>query len=128
MKALLIAEDNIANQMVIKALMKKLAVDFEIYENGRQIIDRLKSHDCRYDLLLLDCEMPVLDGFQTAKEVRLWEKERNTRPVFICSFTAHVDDAVIQRCYDSGMDTYMAKPVDIKHLSAILKQALETTA
>ena len=124
---ILVAEDNIANQMVVKAFLQKLNVDFELCDNGRQLMDLLKSTDTIYDLILMDCEMPVLNGFETTKEVRAFEKEYRKEPVFICAFTAHVVDDVIGRCYASGMNTYIAKPVNMSNLTSVLNRALQKT-
>lgn len=121
----LVAEDNVANQMVVAAFLKKLGVDFDLCENGRQVLDLLKTTNSSYDLLLLDCEMPLLDGFDTAKEIRTFEKQHYKEAIFICAFTAHVVDEVIERCYSSGMDTYIAKPLDMKSLVNVLNLTLK---
>lgn len=64
---ILAAEENLANQIVIKAFLQQLAIDFELCGNGHQVWDIIKAPSNTYNLILMDCEMPILDGFTTTQ-------------------------------------------------------------
>ena len=69
-KQALIAEDNPVNQVVISKLMEKLAIEFELVGDGQQALDKIKANHQKYDIVLMDCEMPVVDGFQATIQIR----------------------------------------------------------
>ncbi len=106
----LLVEDNAVNQKVSSILLKKAGYQFEIAENG-QIAVEMFQRDSNFDIILMDCMMPVMDGFEATKEIRKYEKSTGLPKTPIIALTASVVDDDIQRCYDSGMDAYVPKPV-----------------
>lgn len=121
----LVAEDNLVNQMVIKAQLKKFGIVPCIVVNGQEALAQLDRD--RYDVLLLDCNMPVMDGFTTARRVRQVE-QRNGSRLQIIALTANVFPETEAECFDAGMDAFLPKPLDIARLADILQQASGTSA
>ena len=105
----LIAEDNVVNQKVIVAMLGKLGYEVDLATDGAEALARLQG-DPDYDLVLMDCQMPNVDGFEAASEIR-------SRPELaglpIVALTAHALDRERERCLASGMDDYLAKPVSL---------------
>uniref|UniRef100_UPI000AD7ADFB response regulator n=1 Tax=Vibrio harveyi TaxID=669 RepID=UPI000AD7ADFB len=107
---ILLVEDNTVNQKVASLLLSKAGYQFEIAENGQIAVDMFQQ-DNGFDIILMDCMMPVMDGFEATKEIRAYEKNSGLPKTPIIALTASVVDDDIQRCYDSGMDAYVPKPV-----------------
>lgn len=107
---ILLVEDNTVNQKVASLLLSKAGYQFEIAENGQIAVDMFQQ-DNSFDIILMDCMMPVMDGFQATKEIRAYERVSGLPKTPIIALTASVVDDDIQRCYDSGMDAYVPKPV-----------------
>lgn len=105
----LIVEDNLVNQKVASLLLRSAGFDFSIANNGQEAVDLVKA-DKSLSIILMDCMMPVKDGFTATKEIRAFEKLENVKPIPIIALTASVLDEDIKKCYESGMDDYTAKP------------------
>ena len=107
---ILLVEDNRVNQKVASVMLKKAGYAFEIADNGQIAVD-MYQNDSSFDIILMDCMMPVMDGFTATREIREHEKNLGLNKTPIIALTASVIDDDIQRCFDSGMDGYVAKPV-----------------
>ncbi|MFM2599660.1 response regulator [Vibrio fortis] len=107
---ILLVEDNRVNQKVASVMLKKGGYAFEIADNGQIAVDMYRK-DNSYDVILMDCMMPVKDGFTATREIREHEQSFGLNKTPIIALTASVIDDDIQKCYDSGMDGYVAKPV-----------------
>ncbi|MGD2117556.1 MAG: response regulator [Chromatiales bacterium] len=115
---ILIAEDNSANQLVMQQQMKLLGYAADLVEDGEQAWQKLQSG--QYDLLLTDVQMPNLDGYELIARIRAAEQHSGQHlPVVAITANAMADDA--QRCLDSGMDAYIAKPVDMNELRSTIE-------
>ena len=113
----LVAEDNLVNQMVIKAMLDKLNYEVMIAENGAEAVNEYQKRD--YDIVLMDVSMPVLDGAAATAQIREIQAKSKIR-VPIIGVTAHAMQEDRQRCIDAGMDDYLAKPVKEGPLTAML--------
>ena len=107
---ILLVEDNRVNQKVASVMLTKAGYAFEIADNGQIAVD-MYQNDSSFDIILMDCMMPVMDGFTATKEIREHEKNLGLSKTPIIALTASVIDDDIQKCFDSGMDGYVAKPV-----------------
>ncbi len=107
---ILVAEDNAVNRMVILAQLRMLGFDAETVNDGSEAVEALAKH--RYDLVLMDCSMPVMDGFEATRRIR----GRGDTALPIIAVTADAMPADRQRCLDAGMNDFLAKPVDLKRL------------
>jgi light-regulated signal transduction histidine kinase (bacteriophytochrome)/CheY-like chemotaxis protein len=115
---ILVAEDDAASQTVIKAMLKKKGFEVEVARNGRKLLELLAAGPC--DLILMDCHMPELDGFETTARIRSMESGGTRTP--IVALTADTQEEGRQHCLDAGMDDYMTKPIGMKDLWAMLRK------
>ena len=113
----LVAEDNIVNQMVVKAMLEKLNCDVSIASNGRLAIEKYES--ARPEIVLMDMSMPEMDGSEATSRIRQLQKADGIR-VPIIGVTAHALREDRQRCLDVGMDDYLPKPVKQDGLFEVL--------
>ena len=107
---ILLVEDNRVNQKVASIMLTKAGYAFEIADNGQIAVD-MYQEDSSFDIILMDCMMPVMDGFTATRKIREHEKNLGLSNTPIIALTASVIDDDIQKCFDSGMDGYVAKPV-----------------
>ena len=119
--SVLVAEDNVVNLKVIEALLKSLAIDAEFLLDGKAVLEHYCSAPERYNVILMDCEMPNMDGFEAARQIRAFEQQQQIRPVAICALTAHALDDIARRCQDAGMDHVLIKPIDLGMLTRQLQ-------
>ncbi len=113
----LVVEDNIVNQMVVKGLLKKLGIDPGLASNGLEAIEACKASPDFYDLVLMDCEMPELDGWEATRQIRsLRYKRSNGENVRIVALSAHAMSIEREKAQLAGMDDYLSKPVTLVDL------------
>lgn len=119
----LIAEDNQINQMVITGILKKFNIEPVVVEDGAEAVDKVVSNTGEFDLILMDCEMPVMDGWEAAERIRATETSYDIdTPVKIVALSAHVIAEPKARALASGMDHFVAKPVNIDSVEEILHE------
>jgi CheY-like chemotaxis protein len=118
----LLAEDNRANQVVAVSLLKKLGLKVTVVPDGSQVITELAG--ANYDLVLMDCQMPEMDGYEATREIRRL-KEFQQLPVI--ALTANVLEGDREKCLAVGMDDFLAKPLKQEQLAAVLDRWLSPT-
>lgn len=119
---ILIVEDNATNVMVAEQFLAKLGYRFDIARNGREALEKFGQHN--YGLILMDCQMPVMSGYEATAAIR--KRETAAGHVPIVAMTANAMQGDRQYCLDAGMDDYITKPIDPLTLSGMLKKYLET--
>jgi len=122
--SILIAEDNQVNQEVALGMLLKLGLDAELARDGKEVLSAAKAR--RYDLILMDCHMPEMDGFCASKKIREYETQNELPRTPILALTANVNKGVEDECTEAGMDGYLSKPFTQKSLVALLARWLET--
>jgi CheY-like chemotaxis protein len=119
----LLAEDNVANQMVATGLLQKLGCRIDVSANGREAVE-LWRH-LPYDLILMDCNMPEMDGYEATAEIR--RQESCDQRVPIIAITANAMQGDRERCLEAGMDDYISKPINPQELQTVLARFLLAT-
>ena len=116
---LLLVEDNVLNQKLIFLNLTKFGFSIDVANNGLEAVEKVQEK--KYDLILMDLMMPVMDGFEATRAIRDLE-EMNSTYTPIIGLTANTFDADREKCLGIGMDEYMAKPFDIDVFNSILDQ------
>lgn len=138
----LIAEDNPVNQMVIVGMLGKFNIKTEVAENGRLALEKFQAANdpasrgvgaelgaesesrllgAFYDCVLMDCEMPEMDGFETTRRIREFEKKHSYGATPIIALTAHAMKEYKDHFLNAGMDAYLVKPITLERLSTVLQ-------
>jgi len=114
----LVAEDHLLSQKVIRGMLGKLGLTADIVANGREAFDAVSRG--QYDIVLMDCEMPVVDGFEATRQIRAWEKSQGKKPIPVIALTAHILREHRERSLASGMNAHVPKPIEIGALSEVI--------
>ena len=117
--SILLVEDNAVNQKLMLTLLRKWGLKVEVAENGQVALEHLQRQS--FSLVLMDCQMPVMSGYEATETIRSAEKETG-RHLPIVALTAHVLDGERERCLSHGMDDYLSKPVRRNELLEVLKR------
>jgi len=112
----LVAEDNAVNRMVVKGLLGKLGVEPLMVENGQLAWDSVISADQPFDMILMDCEMPEMDGFEATRRIREFEKSHILEATPIVALTAHAMEEHREAVFACGMDHFLCKPITLDEL------------
>jgi len=117
----LLGEDNLVNQELAKAMLGKLGLTVCVANDGREVLERFG--EAEYDLVLMDCQMPVMDGFEATASIRRWPGGRGERvPIIALTANAMLEDR--QRCLEAGMTAFISKPFAFEQLRTVVGTAL----
>ena len=123
----LVVEDNEVNALVVRGMLEQMGVHAELAVNGQKALAAMRLSD--FDLVLMDCQMPVVDGWEAT---RIWrsheERTRQERRTPIVALTASAAAGERERCLEAGMDDYLSKPFTRSALANIIDRYLPTTA
>jgi signal transduction histidine kinase/ActR/RegA family two-component response regulator len=117
--SVLVVEDNPVNRKVVQAMLGKLGLQIDAVDNGRKALEAITG-GLRPDLVLMDVQMPVMDGLQATEAIRRWESEGGHGHLPIVALTAGAFEEDHQRCMAAGMDDFLAKPIKHEQLLAVL--------
>jgi CheY-like chemotaxis protein/HPt (histidine-containing phosphotransfer) domain-containing protein len=110
--------------------LDKLGYTADVVANGQEVLSAIKC--APYDIILMDCQMPEMDGYEATVQIRRQEKEgphaAKVNPLYIIAMTAHAMRADRDRCFSMGMDDYLSKPVQISELGTVLRRAIRRKA
>jgi hypothetical protein len=109
----LVAEDNPVNQIVAQGMLTTLGHTYQSVSNGREAVDLIKAKATKFDLVLMDCEMPELDGISATREIRA---SREGRSIPIIALTAHALEKQVENCKQAGMNHHLTKPLKLDDL------------
>lgn len=121
-KRVLLVEDNTVNQQVAREILEGMGLEVVIAENGREAVDAVKTED--YDLVLMDIQMPEMDGYEATRHIRT-QPDKKTLP--IVAMTAHAMSGERERCLAAGMNEHVPKPIDPARLFATLSRWLKSS-
>ncbi len=124
--AILLVDDAEDNRFLLGEFLRPINVDVDKAMNGQEALTKFKSR--QYDLILMDIQMPIMDGYTAIKAIREWERERQTspesRPVKIVATTAHAMKEDREKCLDAGADDYIAKPISRRALTELVQSQI----
>jgi len=127
-KKLLLVEDNKTNQLYMKVILNKLKIDFDIANDGQEAIEyfekNIQSSDDKYDAILMDENMPIMNGIEATKNILAIEKQERLQHIPIIALTANALKGDREKFLASGMDEYIAKPVNKQQLVTMLNELL----
>ena len=106
---ILLVEDNADNRLLVKAFLKKTSHQLDYAKDGQEALEKFKNN--LYDLVLMDIQMPIMDGYTATREIRRWEKDNGREPVPIIALTAYALEEEVQKALDAGCSAHIAKPV-----------------
>ncbi len=116
----LVAEDNPVNQMVLKGMLQKFGLKFAIANDGEEALALVQSPDNVFPLVLMDCEMPNMDGYEATRQIRQWEHSTHRVPIPIVALTAHAMQEHQEKAFAAGMNAHVSKPIEMAVLRDVL--------
>lgn len=119
----LLVEDNPVNQIVAIKMLEKIGMRYEVVSNGDEAVKRLMQ-DHQFNLVLMDCQMPVMDGYAATEALREYEQENEKSHLSVIAMTANAMEGDEAKCLEAGMDDYVAKPVKLQSLKEVLSRWL----
>jgi PAS domain S-box-containing protein len=121
---ILLVEDIVESQRVVKLLLENRGYVVEVAENGRCAVEAARNY--QYDLIFMDIQMPEMDGFDATRTIRAWEEGNDYDRVPIVALTAYATKGYLQSCFECGMDDYVSKPIDKRSLMRVVNKWLKT--
>lgn len=122
--AVLLVDDSEENRFLLANFMKKVDCAFDSAENGKIGLEMFKRGN--YDLVLMDMQMPVMDGYMATAEIRKWEKSKEKKEIPIIAFTAHASKEEVDKCNQAGCNGYISKPIKKKPLLEAVEKFLSS--
>ena len=107
---ILVVEDNRVNQIVARNMLEEAGLTCDVVNNGNEACQTVR--DGKYDVILMDCQMPEMDGYEATDLIRKWEREQGRRRTPIIALTANATKDDVRKCLDAGMDAYCSKPIN----------------
>ena len=120
---ILLVEDQLTNRLVVESMLENMKLHTVHAENGKEAVEKVRKSN--FDLILMDVQMPVMNGFDATREIRSWEQEEKRKPVPIIAVTANAMQGDRERCLEVGMDDYIAKPIQIPDLQQMIERFLD---
>ena len=120
---LLLCEDNEVNMKVATTILKRMAFNIEFAENGQEALNKFLH--VKYDVILMDCMMPIMDGFEATKRIREIEKETGAQPTYIIALTANATEEDRERCLEIGMNDFVSKPIKRESIEEVMKRCFK---
>ncbi|TLX45342.1 hypothetical protein C1E24_19490 [Pseudoalteromonas phenolica] len=124
--SVLLAEDNKVNQLVATKILSNWQVKYKIANSGKEVLEIVEHATLeQFDVILMDCQMPILDGYQTTKEIRTNPRYKVFKDIPIIALTANAMRGDKEKCYEAGMNGYVTKPIEVDKLQAELERFID---
>jgi len=121
---ILLAEDNWINQRIAKLTFGQWGASIDIASNGQEALDMYRAK--QYDLIMMDLQMPVMDGLESARQIRIFEAETNSvHRVYIVALTSNLMSEIKEECTQAGMDDFLEKPFQEADMRVLLAKKLQ---
>ena len=118
--SILLVEDNKLNQRLMESSLKRFGFKIDLANNGLEAVEKYQSYNNKYDLIIMDIMMPVMDGLEASRQIRILEQKSKQR-IPIIALTANTFNADRERCLSYGMDEYISKPLNMDRLLKAFK-------
>ena len=118
---ILVADDNLVNQKVAKRMLERLGYSVALANDGKQALSAIKT--ASFDLIMMDVQMPEMDGLEATRHIREWEAGKTRIPII--ALTAHAMDSHREECLAAGMDSFLAKPILLESLKLQIERLTE---
>jgi CheY-like chemotaxis protein len=115
-RTIMLVEDNKLNQRLMESSLRRFGFHIELAGNGLEAVERYQADPHKFSLIIMDIMMPVMDGLEATRQIRIFEQQNNLR-VPIIALTANTFNADRERCLSYGMDDYLAKPLNMDLLA-----------
>jgi len=122
---ILVAEDNSANQELLKLIFEQYNIDYTLTSNGKEILEEYKQNNSDYDLVLMDINMPEVNGVEALYMIRCFENDNNLKHIPIVALTANAIKGDKEKFLTLGMDHYLSKPIDVEEFKKLVKKYLK---
>ena len=119
-RRVLLVEDNPVNQAVALGMLDQIGCTVTLAHNGKEAVERIQS-DESFDIVLMDCQMPIMDGYKATQTIRDWERDGDRPRHAIVALTANALEGDREKCLDAGMDEYLSKPFTTEELRAVIQ-------
>ena len=119
---ILLVDDNKVNQLVANGILEEMGLEADVANNGEEALKALTENS--YDIVLMDCQMPVMDGYEATKAIKSGSLGETIQRIPVVAMTANAMDGDKEKCFGSGMDDYITKPIDPEKLEAVLRKFL----
>jgi signal transduction histidine kinase/CheY-like chemotaxis protein len=123
---LLLVEDVEINREIVQSLLEPTQLKIDCAENGVEAVRMFTENPDKYDIIFMDIQMPEMDGYETTRRIRIFEKEHSGKKIPIIAMTANVFYEDIERCAEAGMDSHLGKPIDINEVMSKLHTYLKS--
>ncbi len=117
-RQVLVVEDNFANQLVVSEILKKIYCEPYVVDSGEEGLEILKNEPEKFNLIIMDCQMPGMDGYETTQAIRKLDNAAANLPII--ALTADAMQGTRERCLNSGMNEYLTKPVVLNQLKKVI--------
>jgi len=121
----LVAEDNLINQKLMRHILENMEIEVTIADNGKKALDYFRQE--QYDMVFMDIQMPIMDGIETSKAIVAYEEDRHLRHVPIIALTASSRPEDTEHYLNAGMDAHLTKPIDIEEIKAVMARYAPVT-
>ena len=121
---ILLAEDVEINREIVETLVAPTLLEVDCAENGEKTVSMYENSPDEYDIILMDVQMPVMDGLDAARKIRELEKQEQRSPIPIIAMTANVFREDVEKCMEAGMNDHIGKPIDVDEFFGILRRYL----
>lgn len=118
--SILVAEDNYINQQVIISMLSNMHYDYHVVGNGKEALDELTLRPNYYDLVLMDCQMPTMDGYEATRQIRANTNKQYNAQIPIIAITANALTGDDEKCFEAGMSDYIEKPITSSQLYSVI--------
>jgi len=122
---ILLAEDIEINREIVITILEPTGLKIDCAENGKEVVEKFAASPDKYALILMDVQMPEMDGYEATRKIREIEQETARKPVLILAMTANVFREDIEKCLSAGMNDHVGKPLDMKELMKKLRKYLQ---